>query len=116
MSQPPPPPDYSSLALIAAGLWRKHYLQITFYFPRSVNELVAHNQVQQVVNASDWLRLANNCWIVWTNESPEQWYQKLAGLPLLKEASILILKVDVSRNNRAGQLPDWAWEWLDKAR
>jgi hypothetical protein len=113
----PPNPFNPWINHYLSGAFQKHYLNISISFPSNGTELVAHNHVQQVINgAGDWLRYASNCWIVWTNETPQQWYNKLAAIEMLKPSSIFILKVDISRTNRAGQFPDWIWQWLDKTR
>jgi hypothetical protein len=113
----PPNTNWLNIALLAGYSTSKHYLHISIAFSDHTMETVANNQVQQVINsAEDWLRYASNCWIVWTGESPEQWYKKIIGISLLKNASMLVLKVDLSPTNRYGQFPPWVWEWIDKQR
>ena len=96
---------------------RKGFLHVSFYFPEYTLKSVANNQVQRAINAADdWLRYADNCWLIWTAETPEQWYRRLAAMDVLKPASILVIRVDLSPSNRAGQFPEWAWEWIGKKR
>lgn len=113
------PPAYNNLVSLSdlLGGFRKHYLHISIATFDHVLEPVMNNKVQQAVNAADdWLRYASNCWIIWTKESPEQWYQKLSAIEELKSASMYVIKVDISRVNSAGQFPQWIWDWLNKDR
>ena len=113
---PPTVPPFLLSAL--AGYLNKKYLHISFYCPPSLSEMEAQHRIQPIINtADDWLKYAPNCWIVWTGQTPQQWYEKFAADPELKEkCSILVLKVDLSPDNRAGQLQQWAWDWLAKPR
>jgi hypothetical protein len=106
----------NSWAALLAGYPSKKYLHLSMMYPEAL-KLAAHNQVQHVVNQSeDWLRYADNCWLVWTSDTPEQLYAKLAAIPTLKDVYIFILEVNISRAYRSGQFPNWVWEWLDKDR
>ncbi len=118
MSSSSSPPDYPNWLAVLAGTYYKKYLHISFYFPPSLSEMEAQHRIQPIINtADDWLKYAPNCWIVWTSDTPEQWYQKLAADPELRnKCSIFVLKVDLSPANRAGQLQQWAWDWLAKPR
>jgi hypothetical protein len=108
--------NLSSALAVLAGMLGRRYLHVSLSSSENL-KIVANNHVQQVIEkADDWLRYADNCWIVWTSDTAEQFYQKLAAIDLLKGASILILEVNLSRSNRSGQLPDWVWDWLSKER
>jgi hypothetical protein len=64
-------------------------------------------------NATDWLRYAPNCWIVYTDLSVDAWADKMK--PHLGEKALLfVCKLDLSE--RQGLFHKWAWEWLDKER
>lgn len=127
MSNWPPPPgggappwtpgtNINLLALLG-GLGAKHYIHISFSYPSSMDELEAAHRIQPIINtADDWLKYADNCWIIWTSQTPQQWYDKFAAVEELKMCSILIVKQNLSPENRAGQLPQWVWDWIQKSR
>jgi hypothetical protein len=113
-SYPPGPPNF--LAMLS-GQWNKRYIHITFHFPPSLTSLEAQHRIQPVINtADDWLKYADNCWIVWSSLTPKDWYGKFALVPELKDCSILIFYVDLSPDKRFGQLPQWVWDWIQKIR
>jgi hypothetical protein len=115
MSSFPPPPPFPRLDYLAS-LGRRRYVLLSFYFGTTPS-LEASHYIQPVINrADDWLKYADNCWIVWSAKTPDQWYAELTQIEQVKAFSIFILYVDVSGSNRAGQLPPWAWEWIDKPR
>lgn len=111
---PPPPPNY--LAMLA-GQYSRRYTLITFYFSRSMSELEASHHIQPVINeADDWVKYADNCWIVWSANTPQQWYEQFQPIEQLKSSSIFVVKLDLSPENRAGQFPQWVWDWIGKWR
>jgi len=94
----------------------KRYVHLSFHFS-DVPPLMAAHYIQPVINESDdWLKYADNCWIVWSIRTPQDWQEKFSAISELKPCSILALEVDISKSNRSGQLPKWVWEWLDKNR
>jgi hypothetical protein len=110
----PPPPN---LAAIIAALMSKKYIHIAYYCPPPMTELEALHLIQPIINtADDWLRYTNTNWIVWSSWTPKQWYDKFAAVPQLNQCSILIVKLDLSPENRAGQLPQWVWDWIQRPR
>ena len=63
--------------------------------------------------ATDWLRYAPNCWIIYTGRDPEIWFDRVK--PLLREGEhVLICELKLS--NRRGWLPKSAWEWINRTR
>ena len=61
--------------------------------------------------ASDWIRYAPNCWIVWTTGSAEKWYERLR--PHIDDRdSMLIVKLDTSEQQ--GWLSASVWEWFKR--
>jgi len=63
--------------------------------------------------ASDWMRYAPNCWIVWTNKDPETWYERLK--PFLGSGEhVFICALDLT--TRQGWLPKSTWDWINKNR
>ena len=115
---PPPPPGPNYLAMLAGiGAKPHHFVLITFHYPPQVSELEASHYIQPIVNtADDWIKYSSNCWIVWTSKTAHEWYLQFQGVDALKPCSILAVGVDLSANNRSGQLPKWVWEWIDKPR
>ena len=108
---------YNALAALMAALTSKRYIHISFHFVAPMTELEGAHRVQSVVNtADDWLKYAGNCWIVWSRLTPKQWFEKFEAVPELSKCSVLIVRLDLSPENRSGQLPEWAWEWMRKAR
>jgi hypothetical protein len=121
MNLPPPPfpPPNIDWMKILAAMNAKKYLHISFYYPPSMSELEAAHRIQPIINAADdWLKYAGNCWIVWTSQTPQQWYEKFIAIPELKSCSIFIVKIDLSPSpdNRAGQFQKWVWDWIATVR
>jgi len=117
----PPPPESRivppNLIAMLAGLMNKKYIHISFHYPESLPELEATHHIQPIINeADDWIKYADNCWIVWSSKNPNDWYEKFKAIPRLKDCWILILKMDFTPDNRAGQLPQWVWDWVQKPR
>lgn len=112
-----PPQGYANLLALLAGMTSKRYTHISFHFPPPMTELEGAHRVQPIINsADDWLKYAGNCWIVWSALSPKQWFEKFETVPELSKCSILIVKLDLTPENRAGQLPQWIWDWIQKSR
>ena len=87
------------------------FLLISFSF-KSGETIVP--QIRASINqAKDWYRYAPNCWIVYTNRSPEKWYEILK--PKLNDDDHMFI-CELNIGNRQGWLPQGAWDWLDKER
>lgn len=71
---------------------------------------VSEKRLIAVMNkASDWFKLADDCWILSTSRSVEEWYDLL--LPLVKPEGILfICRLDITE--RKGWMPKLFWDWL----
>lgn len=113
------PPSGSPLSLLAvlAGYYNRRYTLISFHFPPTISELEASHYIQPVINtADDWLKYAPNNWIVWSAKTPKEWYDKFQPIEQLKQCSIFIVGLNLSPDNRAGQFPQWVWDWLQKPR
>lgn len=63
--------------------------------------------------ATDWLRYAPNCWIVWTSGTPQSWATG-ARRHLGSEDSLLV--VEINAKAKEGWQADWIWAWLNKVR
>jgi len=57
----------------------------------------------------DWIRIANNNWIVWTARSEDDWF---ALVKPYASATTHILVLQVLLGKRPGWQPAWVWEWL----
>jgi hypothetical protein len=68
-----------------------------------------------VLNAAsvDWMRYSLSTWIVYTPRDAQQLFEKLRPLVSLSD-SILVTRI--VPGDRAGYLPKWAWDWLDRNR
>ena len=110
MSYLPPPPGW------LPSIPRAHYLHLSFHFYGPVSQQLVDKIAEAINSADDWLRYSNNCWILWTSHSPEDWYNRLILIPELKPHSIFIVRVDISPQNRSGQFPRWIWDWINKSR
>jgi hypothetical protein len=58
----------------------------------------------------DWIRLASNNWMVWTERSASDW------LAILKpytsnESRVFMAALDLS--DRDGWQPKWVWDWIN---
>jgi hypothetical protein len=63
--------------------------------------------------AIDWIRYAPNCWIVWTSNGPDKWYERLK--PHLGTSDHMFI-CSIDMNTRSGWLPKTTWEWITKTR
>lgn len=111
------PPSSASRGLL--GMLRlPKFIHISFHFTDVKTEANSQPQIDKAIkdNAHDWLRYSRNCWIVWTRETPEQWYRRMAAIPTLSNVSMLMAYIDLSKTGRSGQFQKWIWEWMDKDR
>jgi len=61
-----------------------------------------------IKSAGTWWHHLGNAWLIETNESPKDWFNKLAEY-IYKEDHILITRI---YRNYYGCLPKNAWDWL----
>jgi hypothetical protein len=119
-----PPPKSPTLGELIASLTStsnrsNRYVHLTVFpkgistFPTEVYEAVK----KSIDNMStDWLKYSAYCWIMYTDKTPEEIYQKLlADVPALKPHSILTFYFDIS-SPRSGQQIEMVWDWLKKQR
>lgn len=110
----PSGPNALWAALLGSSTRPKGYVHISFHLA-GIDALTASHFIQPIINlAEDWLKYAENCWIVWGDLTATEWYQKFSPIEALKPCSILV--VSMERWNVTGQLPQWAWDWLNKNR
>jgi len=93
----------------------KRYLHISFStFP--LPDRTFEGVKEAMGTANDWLKYGPSSWIVYTGESPNDWYQKLLRIDGLRTVSFLIIEIDISVSKRSGQFERWVWDWFDKRR
>jgi hypothetical protein len=59
--------------------------------------------------SSDWIRYAPNCWIVYTDNSPQWWTEHLRP-HLTKPDAFVILEVKIE--TYWGLHQEWVWDWM----
>lgn len=103
-------------ALIPAGqagdAGRGYFLHIGFSF-RGTPITTVEKLKPAFDNALDWVNYGSNCWIVYTNSSPQVWFDRLKPL-IHNDDYVFICEIDTK--NRRGWLPQLVWDWLDKKR
>jgi hypothetical protein len=95
-----------------------HFLHLAVNF-KNFWDLAAYKptqeQIEAILNgANDWLRYAPNCWLIYTSQTADAWYQHLAKLPGMADNTYFISEVNLQ--NRAGWLKPTSWEWIHKNR
>lgn len=72
--------------------------------------------IETVLNkAKDWYRYAPNCWIIYTSQDADEWYDRLKAVPGIKNHASFFL-CEVKLTNRSGWMPEKFWEWVGKDR
>jgi len=85
------------------------FLLVTFNFEGKAPPTEGINQCFE--SALNWITYAPNCWILYTTNGMEVWFDRLRKI-VDKDASIFI--VEVERSKWTGWMPKSAWEWLKK--
>lgn len=62
--------------------------------------------------AESWLRYGSSCWLLWTDESADEWTVRLEELIEDENRHFLIYRLDPS--DRQGWLQENAWDWIRK--
>jgi hypothetical protein len=60
--------------------------------------------------ATDWIRYAQNCWIIRTTTDPDTWLARLKPLMAEKDRVFICEMNTSSTNNYSGWLDKWMWE------
>ena len=72
------------------------------------------SELEPIFNqASDWLRYAPNCWIVWTALDVNTWSSRL--LPQVTVNDRLFI-CEIKPPAFQGWMEVWVWNWLNKPR
>jgi hypothetical protein len=86
----------------------RHFLHVALTF----KDAPKPDELQPVFDkASDWIRYAPNCWLLWTARSAEQWFELLKP-HLGPKDQMFICRLDM--RDRQGWLARSVWEWIDK--
>lgn len=64
----------------------------------------------EIKKAGTWWHHLDSTWLIKTNSSPKEWYNRIAPR-FLKSDSFLIIEV---KSNYYGWLPQNAWDWIQK--
>ena len=67
--------------------------------------------------ALDWLRIAPNSWILWSNTDIAAWNDRVRKF-MQPEDSVLIAELNMSStpDKFSGFQHQWVWDWVQKAR
>lgn len=65
-----------------------------------------HNAIK---SAPTWWHYIESTWIIKTEQSIEDWYNKIRTTTDGNDSFII---VDITKQNRQGWLPQKAWEWI----
>jgi hypothetical protein len=60
--------------------------------------------------APNWYHFLDSCWLLSTNETPSQWFEKVRS-KIDQNDNIFI--VDISRQPRQGWLNKDVWDWIN---
>ena len=105
----PPPGSLGAAAYGPTGLANA----LTLYRYDPLDE--AQQRIQgELDKATDWIRYAPNCWILYTMRDANSWYTRLCGIPSMKNHMFFICELNML--NRGGWLPKSVWEWIKKSR
>jgi hypothetical protein len=65
--------------------------------------------------ALDWIKYAPNCWILWSNRDPKQWYGFIKPY-LTGDGGVLIAEIDLTESGAkyAGFMTKMFWDWIHK--
>lgn len=86
------------------------FLQIVFNFEGSPKILELTPVFDKAI---DWLRIAPNVWIIWTEGSPGDWYLRLKPHIGPKDNFYIF---GINNKVRHGWAPQMVWDFLDKTR
>jgi hypothetical protein len=86
------------------------YLHVTFTFRGGVKAKELEAVFDQ---ARDWVRYATNCWIIFTNEEPIIWSNRLRKY-IDQNDSVLVSEFSITNYN--GWMTQLVRDWLTKKR
>ena len=65
--------------------------------------------------ALDWVRYSTSNWILWTNDTPNQFYNRIAPHLTVQE-QVLVSELDRNIGTSQGWLSKFIWDWINKTR
>lgn len=83
------------------------HIGIFYYGPSRTKDL----QEFFNTNAVDWIRYADNCWIVYSDKTPQWWTEYLN--PRLGTGDQFVI-VQIYPSTYWGMHQDWVWKWFQK--
>jgi hypothetical protein len=94
------------------------FLHIGINFRDEDSNLNRILEIERVLNqGSDWLRYAPNCWILYTNQNPTVWIEKILAIPFMQtEKRHFVFICELDWRNKAGLLSAGIWEWINRER
>jgi hypothetical protein len=90
-----------------------HFLHVGFNFEGPITPQKMDELKSLFNNAEDWFRYAANCWILWTAESAQEWYEEIRP-HLGEKGRVFICRLDIT--HRQGWMGKGFWDWLRKER
>ena len=87
------------------------FLHVAFNFRGGIAK--SDELIPLVNSATDWYRYAPNCWLLWTNGTPEAWFNYLK--PQLHKDDYMFI-CELNKANVYGWLPQGGWDFLSKTR
>ena len=104
------PPPEPSASYLPGGL-----LNALALYARADPLIEAQKRIQgELDKATDWIRYAPNCWILYTTRGANSWYKRLVEIPGMEDHTFFVCELNIL--NRGGWLPKSVWEWIQKER
>jgi hypothetical protein len=94
--------------------YRERFVQVTF----SGGTPPADDVLKPLFDSAlDWLKIAPNAWILWTNKDPIVWLPFIQRV-LPTEGSVLIAELNLKSvsENYTGWQSQSIWDWFNKHR
>jgi hypothetical protein len=89
------------------------FLSVTF--SGFVPTTQTHEALKELFDkATDWAYYGSGDWIIYTNQSPQQWLSNIQTLRTLPAYNVLIAPIDPDAV--WGWHQQWLWDWFKKPR
>lgn len=101
--------SYATLSSLLAAQSRK-FIHVTFAWSAPKNTEL----VKPIFDpADDWIRYSPNCWILYTGNGPDWWYDRIRRHMVTSDRVFIF---EINLKNKAGWLDQWVWDWLNRPR
>jgi hypothetical protein len=87
----------------------RRLIHISFAVPPGVDRKKLDEVFEK---ATDWLKYAQNCWIVYSQQSADAWRNRLIRVPGMADANVFAC--ELTPENYSGSLPQWMWDWFEE--